>query len=305
MQILFLDNVPITAINNNNLWKPMYIHNRLLKMPCKVYMEHSKDIEELSKECQIVIMNYGGKGINYRHEITFLNNSNILKMQYHIDPWNAVAASPIRLDYVITPCKALFKRFNPFFWSPACTNLYPEAAIRDIDIVLWGNINRHYPFRQFIIKQLDSLVVSGPVIKDKAYYYIIKLGNREYTYVKVPLISYFYSTRLYDLLARSKICVTGCGRNAPHAKYFENAACGGVTLTNSFTDMNDLGFEHGKNLWVTTETMFLTDLQFLLEDNILVNQLSINSRDLIANRHTIDIRAQELYKFFTEVTGVV
>lgn len=301
MKVLYLNNLYTKPKDLG--WCPIDIYKRLLRMPCEVHIKTSADVEDLAKECQVVIMGYCNKGLTYGSNLSFLNNLSTLKIQYHIDPWHKMMAAA-KLDYVITPCKSMFKRFEPFFWSPVCTDLYTEAPVRDIDIVLWGNVTKRYPLRQFMANQLESLVVKGPDIKEGAYFYTIKLGGKEYTYLRIPLNDYFYSNHLYDLLARSRICVTGTNSKAPHAKYFENAACGVVTITDEFTDMEDLGFKHGKNLWATTEETFLTDLQFLLENPNLVNKMSINSRKLIETKHTIDIRAQELYKFLTDITGV-
>ncbi len=86
----------------------------------------------------------------------------------------------------------------------------------------------------------------------------------------------------------------------PLARYFENAACGCVSLTNDFSDREALGFEHGENIWLTTEEKFIGDLVYLLSQDDLLAKMSATARQLIAERHTVGMRANELYRFLLE-----
>jgi hypothetical protein len=68
--------------------------------------------------------------------------------------------------------------------------------------------------------------------------------------------------------------------------------------------MNDLGFEHGKNIWITTAEKFFSDLEYLLTDRDRCLEISQNARELVEQRHTVDIRAGQLYEELRNRTGV-
>lgn len=219
------------------------------------------------------------------------------------------------------------------YWCPASTDARDCCIPRDIDVLYWGNYEGHrdyYPFRRFELRRLHKWIV-GPdrSIGDALGMYEIEVGGHrcKYAYLKNlgmnygwdelllgdvranaeayrrALASGYYESKLYRLLSRARIVCTGPGMDAPIGKFFENAACGAVQVTCDFTDREDLGFEHGKNIWITDEEHFEGDLSYLLENPELVEEISGNAEELIRTRHTRIIRAQELYKFLCEKTG--
>jgi hypothetical protein len=185
------------------------------------------------------------------------------------------------------------------FWSPCCVGVQNDGTERDIDVLFWGNPDStSYPFRNFILRELtrySSLEeIEGELILNN-----LRLDGWDYRYARLPYRNTGYWGRaLYPLLERARICCAGSmDVQVPHPKYFENAACGCVTISNDFSDREALGFEHGRNIWITNQETFIKDLTFLLENEDLVAEMSANARQLIAERHTVRIRADELYQF--------
>lgn len=189
------------------------------------------------------------------------------------------------------------------FWSPCCVAVQDHNVERDIDIMVWGNNGLPtYPFRNFIVRDLTRYSAFERVHGELILNTLI-LGGQDYSYVRLPYHNTgYWGHLLYPLLERAKICCTGSANLfVPVPKHFENAACGCVTLTNDFGDREALGFEHGKNIWLTTEQNFIKDLAFLLQNEDLVSEMSANARQLIAERHTVKKRSSELYAFLQKV----
>jgi len=188
-------------------------------------------------------------------------------------------------------------------WSPWCMDVEDHNIEKDIDVLFWGNPGRpHYPFRNFILRELTRYS-SLEGVRGQLIVNTLTLGGDSYSYVRLPYRNAgYWGSGLYPLLERAKICCAGSTYiQIPNPKYIENAACGSLTLTNDFSDREALGFEHGKNIWITDEDSFIEDLTFLLENEGLVTEMSTNARTLIAERHTVEIRARELYAFLQEV----
>lgn len=223
---------------------------------------------------------------------------------------------PIANDAVLYSFKELYFEHHEDdgetyrFWTPACWDVQ-ESVDKDIDILVWGNNGLpSYPFRDFILHELRKYVVGEPVIEDDEIIVCdLFLDGAIYKYYYLPYKNKTYwSDKLATLVSRTKICCTGsAGVFAPVGKYFINAACGAITLTNDFSDREQLGFEHGKHLWITNKENFIDDLTLLLHGYDIdsgVDDMSINARQLIADRHTPAIRGQELYQFLVNATGV-
>lgn len=191
------------------------------------------------------------------------------------------------------------------FWSPCCVDVQDHGIEKDIDVLFFGNPGLSiYPFRNLILRELtrySSLEkVQGQLILNTLTFH-----GKNYSYVRIPYHNTkYWGYNLYPLLERAKICCTGSAFCfVPMPKIFELAACGCVTITNDFSDREALGFEHGENIWITDEDSFVSDMAFLLESETLINEMSKNARQLIADRHTVDIRASQLYHFLQEVYG--
>jgi hypothetical protein len=187
------------------------------------------------------------------------------------------------------------------FWSPPCVDVQELSTEKDIDVFFWGNPGRStYPFRNFILRELTTYSYLERIDEeDELVVNILRMKGREYRYARLPYRNrVHWGPSLYPLLQRAKICCTGSAFcHVPVARYFENAACGVVSVTNDFTDRDELGFEHGKNIWITDEAKFIADLVFLLTHSDVVSEMADNGRKLIAERHTVTRRAAELNDF--------
>ncbi len=221
-----------------------------------------------------------------------------------------------KYDVRMSPCKELFESSCPkwldsMFWSPHCIGVQDYGISKDIDVLFWGNVATRYKIRCKMkallercivseIKRVDKLLVIYEIILNRQSYRFAVLGyNKEHPY---------HSEKLYRLISRAKICCTGprLKEGAPIGKFFENAACGALSLTTDFTDREALGFTHKENIWITRVHLkrFLSDLTYLLEHPDRADQMSKNAKELIRIRHTPEVRARELYEFFREKTGV-
>ncbi len=189
------------------------------------------------------------------------------------------------------------------FPSPCCVDVQDHNVEKDIDVLFWGNPgNRTYPFRNFVLREL-TLYSYNETIRDNLIFNVLSIGGENYSYARAAYQdATYWGYSLYPLLERARICCTGSSSVfVPLARYFENAACGCVSLTNDFSDREALGFEDGKNIWLTTEDKFIDDLVYLLSQQDLLAAMSANARQLIAERHTVNIRADHLYRFLVEV----
>jgi len=222
-------------------------------------------------------------------------------------------------DVRMSPCKELFRRACPewissMFWSPHCIDVQNYNVEKDIDVLFWGNISKRYTIRNEMRHLLKGCTVSeGKRIDDLLTMYKIVLNGRKY---KFAVLGYhkrrpYHGGKLHKLISRAKICPTGPRTidGVPIGKFFENAACGAISLTTDFTDREDLGFEHRKHLWITKLyrghklRRFLENLTYLLEHPDLTEEMSKNAKELIRTRHTPRVRGRELYEFLCKRTG--
>jgi hypothetical protein len=190
-------------------------------------------------------------------------------------------------------------------WSPYCIDLQDHDVEKDIDFLFWGNPGLpSYPFRNFVMRTLPRYTkfekVEGELISQ-----VLCLDGDEYNYVRLPHYNTkYWGSPLYPLLARAKVALVGSMNvHVPVSKHFEHAACGCLSLTNDFSDREALGFEHGVNIWLTTEEKFVEDLSFLLRNDEFVAQMAANAKQLIAERHTVKKRAEELHFFLERILG--
>jgi len=228
----------------------------------------------------------------------------------------------------ILPYRELFEQHCPewidsMFWSPRCAYIQDCNVEKDIDVLFWGNTVRQYVIRNTMKALLEKCIVSEEEEVDESLVmYRISLNGRTYKLAMLRFrargrfpcstLPLYRGEKLYKLLSRAKICPAGprlYPRGAPIGKFFENAACGAVSLTIDFTDRKELGFEHGKHLWITELHRggkiphFLEDLAYLLEHPDLIEEMSKNAKELIRIRHTPVIRGRELYEFLCVKVG--
>lgn len=225
----------------------------------------------------------------------------------------------IRTDVNVVVTKSAALAALPVSEHPKiyCTGYRTDATDycveRDIDIVIWGDWHHPaYPFRMFIQRLVNEWVAGQrPMVTEGLprglNVYEVELGGRRYRLGYVSRKWDYYGPALHRLLSRCKIACTGPGWKKGvrigTGKYFENPACGTVVVTAPFDEMEELGFEHSKNIWITDEDKFVSDLTHLLESHELVNQISQNGKELVRTRYTSVAVATEFYKFLQEKTG--
>ena len=259
--------------------------------------------------------------ISFWDELVFLNELDIPIVLYcHDSHTPPLCISPeeikvdIKVDALLLSCKELALdgmqnhkeaskgkgRFSwegledlPLLWYPPAVDIY-QGTIRDIDIISWGRLSKLYPFRclvnDYISKQQTSIIEdTKPLLQ------YLPVKDKQYISFRIRQLGQYRAKRLYNILIRCKISCTGPSKIKCHGsdrsgvavgKYFENAACGVVSLTPPFTDREELGFVHGENIWFTTPDTWLEDLYYLLENPDILNTLSINGYKLIEERHT-------------------
>jgi len=185
------------------------------------------------------------------------------------------------------------------------------------------------------IAQVDSfLTVYGIGIGGHEYTYVFVKsipGMRVRGANEGQLTYGYYGAKLHRLLSRTRICCTGPHRQrVPVGKLFENAACGVVSMSIRFIDDTSLGFEHGETVWFTDSELpayprftstdikfpysaqavindnrhtFLEDLTYLLEHGDVTEEMSEGARGLVRERHTRQVRAQQLHEFLCKRMG--
>jgi hypothetical protein len=267
--------------------------------------------------------------VDYADELQFLNDSSAYVGGFHLDTWKGPfwCDSEIKVDLNICIYREITLRLKPemetkgdFLWLPPRVQPYIMDMERDYDVTYWGHMGREYPFRLFAFYALINLLSAGARTPDPETRHEydksvrvdnITLNDNQYKFARI--LSKYGAPRghgkeLSEILHRSKVCPTGPPIQrqfaAPVARYIENAACGVVSLTTEFTEMDDLGFEHGTNIWVTTAEKFYADLERLLTDHDLLGELSTNAKALVMERHSVRIRAQEFYAELCAKTGL-
>ena len=216
---------------------------------------------------------------------------------------------PIKVDLVIPSMKFLYKIYQaknyscPYFWMPPSVELYDSNVERDIDILVWGNNGLpSYGLRNYVLNLLESMNVGKVETIDEVEYRTIRIGDIERIYALVPYRNILYwGENIRSVISRAKMCCTGSGSmNCITGKYFENAVCGTLTVSGWITDMEDLGFRHGENIWITDHYNYHNDIEYLIHNLDYVIQMGQAAKQLIRERHTTEIRAKQLYDYLKE-----
>lgn len=317
MKVLFVTSLRETEIPVSV--RPIHMVRHL---PCELVECYTlKDVRVHIGTADVVLLS-GYKCIPYQAKLGFIHKVPVLTGRVHTDLWNVfVRRDKANFDVRIVVCKELLRTYKPKWidrthWSPLCIDVPRYQLPRDIDILFWGAVYSFYPFRQLVIRELESRTVGKPIRVDPFLtIHKVSIGDREYTYAYVAAEKaradgvrtehqrmYAYSGyKLYRLLSRSRVCCTGPSKiRVPVGKYFEHAACGAVSLGPGFTDSADLGFVHEETLWFTDSEHFIKDLQHLLENRQVTDRIGEQARDLIQCRHTPEIRARQLYEFLQQ-----
>jgi len=287
-------------------------HQKVRSMPCVVHECHEPHevVEHLDKADVFL---YSGTSFIHRQATMFPKIPNkILTVDFDGDPWRDinwyfVSRCNIIITSVITPFWH-FRKGNieiPAFWSPGCCDVSYLEEERDIDVLFWGQLEE-YPFRMRI---MDLLMAyrnedhAGETNELGCLFHIpLNINGRIVKFArlngKLAHNNQIWGEKLYEIIRRAKVCITGSHvHRMSLGRYFENAAHGAVTISNDFYDSEALGFKHGENIWLTTDDKFIPNVLLLLNDDGLRTKLQVNARRLMAERHTVSIRANELHNF--------
>jgi len=325
MKVLYVSNVQRRFAHR--LFNPA---SRLQHMPCTLlHAETREDAEMHLPDADVILLN---RSIHTKFlpEDSPVYSASVPTARFFLDIWRMpefakrFAASQGEkytnffksYDIRITYCKELFEKYCPkwadsMFWSPHCVRVRKHRAPRDIDVLFWGKLNTGLR-KELLTLLLDRVAGrSAEKVDDFLTLYGLVLGGKRYRLAVLEYARYpaYHGKKLYQLISRAKICPTSPKARAPVGKYFENAACGAVTLTTDFTDKENLGFKHRENVWITKlyrgdrPRRYLGDLTYLLERPSLVEEMSKNAKRLITTRHTPEIRGRELYEFLCKKTG--
>lgn len=308
-------------------WKAQNSLMRVRHLPCDMVECYSANaVKTHAPGADFVLLDLGYMHVPYWSQITFLNKLPAQVGRFHVDLWHKREAgappswkeSTIKIDFRLTAYQQLTKKYRPnwtgkTFWSPHCIDVQDYSIPRDIDVLFWGACSHHYPFRTFAYSKLKSLIVGDPKKVDSFLtMFRIRLDGKIYRFGEVKFTPNpavwrhavtkrvemgYYGQRLFRLLSRSKIAITGPAWGVPVGKYVEHAACGCVSMSTDFTDSKALGFSHKNNIWFTNKAHFIRDLRYLLEDDTYVSKISANAKELVRTRHTPSVRGRELYEF--------
>lgn len=290
-------------------------------MPCDTVICCSIDeVWEDISDTDVVLLE-SLRAVSFRDELTFLNRLPLFIAGFHCDVWRGPLwiEHAIRIDLSISVYKAValkntpaFRDESKFLWLPPRVDVFDFDVVRDIDLICWGALGREYHFRKFTRFVINTYVVKKTQKIDH-WLSLFQLHLKGNDYILAILggkrlnPDCYYGEKLFKLLYTSKLCPTGPvsqkGIKSVVARYFENAACGVVSITDEMEDQAELGFKHKENIWITDEDHFLDDLIYLLKHDDLVEEMSANAKQLIRERHTIDIRSQQLYQRLCEETG--
>lgn len=308
-------------VENGSLMASAYANLPMVqRMPAEVTVcLNADDLRGCAGDMDVVLLEVPA-ALPYRGELAFLNDLPVFVGGFHLDSWKGPfwCDAAIHVDLNICVYKTVTLKVKPavagngsFLWLPPRARLYDIEAERDLDVVHWGHGGREYPFRLYAFYALVNILDDGPRIRGPSLHHEynnhlrienIRLKGDVYQFARIH--SKYGAARcngeeLAEILHRSKVNPTGSPIQSditiPVARYIENAACGVISLTPEFHDMAELGFEHGKNIWNTTAESFYDDLAYLLTDDSLREEMAANARKLIESRHTVDIRAQQLY----------
>jgi len=297
MNLLFISD----TVTTYNTW-PIYTpYMRVRNLPASVYDLYCSELFQ-SRGYNVTLW-YMPNGLSYLDKLPQLKNLTKVKCIFHsgYEPFN-------NIDGIFTNVINSYNILGDLssFWSPPCVPIYPYINDKDIDVLFWGKNTEDYPFRQFAYNTLSTKIVEQLSSTHKSLLnYKINLNGKYYNYsVLLPDNEFFYSSELYNLISRSKICCTGShATRVASGKFFENATCGSISLTDKFNDIEVLGFEHGKNIWFTDTNNFLTDLEYLLGNKDVIISIIENAKELIKKRHSLYIRTKELYKYLCSIVG--
>ena len=179
--------------------------------------------------------------------------------------------------------KWLPDHINRLVWFPhhvPAEIFRPYQVPKTIPMLLIGATYPHiYPFRHVISQQLS---------RDPRF---VQYSHPGYGVVKKGLTGELYAKEI----SKAKIFLT-CDsiHHFPLLKYFEVLACGTLLAAPASLELTDLGFIDGETFVAINEVNFKEKINEYLNNESLRDPIVQNGIELIHQRHTTAIRAQEM-----------
>jgi len=286
----------------------------LQAMPCELRIATTSQQARESISWADIVLLESLRGVSFRDELMFLNDYDVFVGAFYCDVWRGPFwyQTQIHIDLNICVYRAValklhqsWKEGANFLWLPPRVDPVEHNEERPVDVVTWGARGREYPYRNYTYFALLGAIIDGTKAKmgSGITCNLISICGNEYAWYSIAgkrLKGPLYGAELLGVLSQCKICATGPviqhGIASPVARYFENAAAGVVSITSYLDDGDDLGFKHGETVWDCGTEDFYPDINMLCQEHELRKQMSRKATDLIAKRHSIDIRAMELYE---------
>jgi len=112
---------------------------------------------------------------------------------------------------------------------------------------------------------------------------------------------FYFGPRYADALSKTRFFIFGCSiYRYPLVKYFEAAAAGCVVVANEPSSAEKLGFIDGETYVCVTNENWKDRLDYYLENPEEADRIAVNARNLILERHTHKIRAEQFVRCLRE-----
>lgn len=212
-----------------------------------------------------------------------------------IPKWQVEQAKEKSIDIIFHRYNSSFHEYHPnahknhkCVWLPFAVDpdFFKPLKNKKYQVMHTGSTGKEaYPFRNKIIEAL----------KDKDYFTWIK-RPKEVKNIKDK--QWPYGKDYAKILGSSLIHPTGCSKyKVATCKYFEIAASGCLLMTNYFDDLDKLGFEHGETCLIINKFNMVKAIEVVKHSEFFLNYIPNNARQLIIDRHTLDIRANEFLEY--------
>lgn len=179
----------------------------------------------------------------------------------------------------------------PHFVEPSV--FYDRKCKKQLGILLLGQMNEVYPFRQHVEKTFRT--------------------HPEFTtrphpgYDHFPLETYAPVGHSYaQLINQSKLFITCPSIHVyPVKKYYEALASSTLLVAPSFTELEDLGFVPGVHFAEATESTVQAVVEYYVTHEKERQVIVKNGHDFIHRTHTTSIRANQLIQKMKEIKEII
>lgn len=181
--------------------------------------------------------------------------------------------------------KEYLKKFHDIKWLPWSVGLdmFKDYGLeKKYDVTMTGFHNiPFYHYRDMVFDEIG----------DKEYF--TELKHYGYTKKKESVYGVDYA----KFLNQSKIsCTGGMVYNRPVMKFYEIPASRCLLASNTFEELEELGFKDGENMVVYNYRNIDKQMKNLLADNAMRQEITDNGYNFIRKYHSGEVRAQQFIK---------